>query len=76
MSQAAQETRIWYSYPRCFILQKGQSHGFSKLFYGAGGLALLTGLVYWAGYKAEGMSKAGRENRKLISFSYIHPLHK
>jgi hypothetical protein len=35
-----------------------------NMLYGAGALALLTGLVYWAGYKAEGTSKAGRENLK------------
>ncbi|KDR80267.1 hypothetical protein GALMADRAFT_242603 [Galerina marginata CBS 339.88] len=39
------------------------------MLFGAGGLAGLTGLAYWAGYHAEGKSKAGRENGMSVCFS-------
>jgi len=44
--------------------ESGSSRSDRNMLYGAGALALLTGLVYWAGYRAEGTSKAGRENLK------------
>ncbi|KAF5310758.1 hypothetical protein D9619_008178 [Psilocybe cf. subviscida] len=35
-----------------------------QMLFGAAGLAALTGLVYYTGYKAEGTSKAAQEIRK------------
>ncbi|KAH9478351.1 hypothetical protein JR316_0008805 [Psilocybe cubensis] len=48
------------------LMNNGPGPSDNTMLWGAGALAGLTGFVYWAGYKAEGSSKAGRARAKEI----------